>query len=187
MNIHYCISCGSRLEQRIIDEEERSACPKCEFVHWGSYSIGVGALILRDNKILLVRRARQPGKGLWTNPGGYIEQEEPIEETVVREVMEETGVSARISSIVAVRDQPRAVHNLYLAFAMDYMEGDIVPDGVEVDAAGFFSQEELNSMPVAEFTKWLIELAFDRRDEGLVKDQSEYESLKQAGLFRRRS
>lgn len=72
------------METRDVDGTPRRACTQCSFVHWGNYSIGVGALVVKEDKVLLVRRAQDPGKGYWTNPGGYIEQLEPIEETIVR-------------------------------------------------------------------------------------------------------
>ncbi len=100
----YCMECGSALAKKDIDGTERLACTACSFVHWGNYSIGVGALVVRDDKVLLVRRAIEPGKGKWTNPGGYIEQLEPIEDTIVREVYEESGIRAKVQEIIAVRD-----------------------------------------------------------------------------------
>jgi len=161
------------MESRTIDGVERRACMSeaCGAIHWGNYSIGVGALVRRDGKILLVRRAQEPGKGNWTIPGGYIEQLEPIGETVVREVVEETGVQSRVVGIVALRDQPRGVHNVYIAFEMEYIEGEPVPDGVEVDAAGFYSLEEQRSMPVAGFTEWLIDASLNKKSDGMRKDE----------------
>lgn len=166
----YCMECGSALAKKDIDGTERLACTACSFVHWGNYSIGVGALVVRDDKVLLVRRAIEPGRGYWTNPGGYIEQLEPIEETIVREVYEESGVRAKVQEIIAVRDQPRNVHNVYIAFRMEYVEGEPVPDGVESDAAGFYSLDEMHTMNVAPFTNWLVDIAMTPRKEGLSAD-----------------
>ncbi|MNI02838.1 putative mutator protein MutT4 [compost metagenome] len=159
------------MEIRDVHGTERSACSVCSFVHWGNYSIGVGALVVRDNKVLLVRRAIEPGKGNWTNPGGYIEQHEPIEETIVREVYEESGIRARVTEMIAVRDQPRDIHNVYIAFQMDYLDGEPIPDGFEVDAAGFYSIEEMKTMKVASFTQWLVDIAMNSRKEGLFLDK----------------
>ncbi len=54
--------------------------------------IGVGAVIVRDSKVLLVQRGREPAKGQWSIPGGLIEIGEPRAAAVVREFMEETGL-----------------------------------------------------------------------------------------------
>ncbi|GGG13183.1 hypothetical protein GCM10010916_32630 [Paenibacillus abyssi] len=167
-----------------MDGFPRKACPQCSYVHWGNYSVGVGALVLRDNKVLLVRRAQEPGKGYWTNPGGYIEQLEMIHETVRREVLEEAGIDADVKSIVAVRDLPRSIHNVYIAFSMEYVGGEPKPDGFEVDDAGFFSLQEMETMNVASFTKWLVHVALQSQDPGLIADMEPIVSLEGHGLFR---
>jgi len=182
MEAKFCMTCGSPLETRDIDGTPRNACSSCNFVHWGNYSVGVGALVVRDGKFLLVRRAQNPGKGFWTNPGGYIEQREPIEESIRREVIEESGVHAEVKSIVAVRDQPGDIHNVYIAFAMEYTDGEPKPDGVEVDAAGFYSLEEMQSMNVADFTRWLIGVAYGGASDGLSADRNPVPPLRGFGF-----
>jgi ADP-ribose pyrophosphatase YjhB (NUDIX family) len=171
MEINFCMNCGHALETRRMDEVERRACPVCPFVHWGNYSIGVGALILREGKVLLVRRAQDPGKGYWTNPGGYIEQLESIEHSIEREVLEETGIIAKVKGIVALRDQPRGIHNVYIAFKMDYVSGEPQEDGHEVDSVDFYSYEEAQTMNVAPFTRWLLHVGFHAKCEGLLKEE----------------
>ena len=184
MEAKFCMTCGSPMELRDLDGTVRSACTACSFVHWGNYSVGVGALIVKDGKVLLVRRAQEPGKGYWTNPGGYIEQNELIHDTIRREVQEEAGVDAVVKGIVAVRDQPRTIHNVYIAFSMDYVSGEPTPDGYEVDAAGFFSLEEMASMNVAGFTQWLISIGLQSEGKGLTADKQEIAPLNTYGLFR---
>ena len=184
MSANFCMKCGTALEIRDVDGTDRSACPSCDFVFWGNYSIGVGALVVKDGKILLVRRSHDPGKGYWTNPGGYIEQWETIEETIIREVEEESGIKAKVNNILALRDLPRGIHNLYVAFGMEYISGTPRPDGMESDDAGFYSVEEMKSMNVADFTKWLVQIALHGHTEGLIKDQNPIVPLKDHGLFR---
>ncbi|QGQ94302.1 NUDIX domain-containing protein [Paenibacillus psychroresistens] len=184
MSINFCSKCGSTVEVRSIGGADRLACTSCDYIYWGNYSIGVGALIIKEGKILLVRRAQEPGKGYWTNPGGYIEQQEPIEETIVREVLEEAGIHAKVTGIIAVRDQPREIHNLYIAFEMEYLSGEPIPDDEEVDEAGFFTLEETESMNVAGFTKWLLDVAFQAEGKGLIKEPLAIKALERYGLFR---
>ncbi|KIL38554.1 NUDIX hydrolase [Gordoniibacillus kamchatkensis] len=184
MEAKFCLSCGAALELRDVDGTPRMACTACSFVHWGNYSIGVGAILIKGGKVLLVRRAQEPGKGVWTNPGGYIEQTELIHDTICREVLEETGVKAVVRSVVALRDQPRAIHNVYIAFEMEYVSGEPRPDGYEVDAAGFYSLEEMEAMKVAGFTKWLIHAALHRESGGLVEDKAPIVTLDGYGLFK---
>jgi ADP-ribose pyrophosphatase YjhB (NUDIX family) len=54
--------------------------------------VGVGAVIICDGKILLEKRKYEPGKGKWSIPGGLVELGENVEQTVIREVKEETGL-----------------------------------------------------------------------------------------------
>jgi 8-oxo-dGTP diphosphatase len=66
--------------------------------------IGVGAVILHNGKILLEKRKNDPGKGKWSIPGGLVELGERVEETVVREVKEETGLDVEKPEHVDVVD-----------------------------------------------------------------------------------
>ena len=68
--------------------------------------IGVGAVIICNGKILLERRKNEPGKGKWSIPGGLVELGESAEETVIREVMEETGLEVEAPMLIDV------VHNV---------------------------------------------------------------------------
>ncbi|HEX9896207.1 MAG TPA: NUDIX hydrolase [Dehalococcoidales bacterium] len=66
--------------------------------------VGVGALILKERRMLLVKRSKEPSKGLWSIPGGRLELGETIEEAVKREVLEECGVQIDIVRILDVMD-----------------------------------------------------------------------------------
>ncbi|MEH7096524.1 NUDIX domain-containing protein [Neobacillus vireti] len=184
LSANFCLKCGTGLEFRDIGGTMRKACSRCDFIYWGDYSIGVGALVIKDEKFLLVKRAHNPGKGYWTNPGGYIEQLESIEDTIIREVEEESGIKAKIKGIMAIRDIPRNIHNLYVAFAMEYMDGIPRPDGVESDEAGFYSLEEIESMNVAPFTRWLIQVAYHGESKGLIKDNDPVVPIHDSILFK---
>src|SRR6266852_6092307 len=56
---------------------------------------GVGALIFRRGSILLVERGREPLKGFWSLPGGLVETGEKLEDALIREVLEETGLHVK--------------------------------------------------------------------------------------------
>jgi 8-oxo-dGTP diphosphatase len=65
---------------------------------------GIGAVIIHDGKILLVKRGSEPGKGKWSIPGGIVELGETVEETTVREVKEETGLDVEVEDLIDVVD-----------------------------------------------------------------------------------
>jgi len=66
--------------------------------------VGVGAIILDENRVVLVRRGRPPALGQWSLPGGIVELGETIEEAIVREVEEEVGLQVEVSQLVSVLD-----------------------------------------------------------------------------------
>ena len=67
--------------------------------------VGVGAIILREGKILLEQRGNEPAKGQWTIPGGVVEVGESLEDAVLRETREETGLEAEKTRLIDVVDQ----------------------------------------------------------------------------------
>ncbi len=64
--------------------------------------VAVGALILQDRNILLVRRTNEPGKGKWSIPGGTVELGESLKDAVAREVYEETGLVVEVSELLDI-------------------------------------------------------------------------------------
>jgi 8-oxo-dGTP diphosphatase len=64
--------------------------------------VGAGAVILRDNKILLLLRTRSPEAGSWSIPGGKVEFGEKIETALVREVKEEIGVDSEVVALLGI-------------------------------------------------------------------------------------
>jgi len=66
--------------------------------------VGVGVVIIKDGKILLEKRKYEPGKGKWSIPGGLVELGENVEQTVIREVKEETGLDVEKPEHIDVVD-----------------------------------------------------------------------------------
>lgn len=67
-------------------------CANCDYANFFGPVAAVGGLIINQGQLLLVRRARDPGKGKWGLPGGFVDRNETIEEALAREVMEEVGL-----------------------------------------------------------------------------------------------
>lgn len=71
-----------------------------------SPALAVDAVWIRNRRVLLVRRGRPPFRGMWALPGGFVEPRETVEEAVVRELHEETGLTARPWKLVGVYSGP---------------------------------------------------------------------------------
>jgi 8-oxo-dGTP diphosphatase len=91
-SMRYCPHCTHPLEEKLAFERLRTVCPACGFVHFRAPKVGVSVLVEDGERILLVRRAIEPGKGKWSLPSGFIEWDESPEAAAVRECAEETGL-----------------------------------------------------------------------------------------------
>lgn len=156
----FCPNCGQSLASKFLGGKPRELCEACGFVHWGDSTLGVGGILWHQEKALLVKRAQKPGQGMWTIPGGYVEQGEKIEEAIVREIREETHLETEAQLLIAVRDRPGEdgrPHDLYVIFLMQYLSGNPLPDAAEVEELGFFTLEEARQLQIAPLTLSMLE------------------------------
>lgn len=92
--------------------------------------LAVSAAIFRDGAVLVVRRARAPGRGLWSLPGGRVEFGETLDHGVQREVMEETGLGIAVTGLAGWRevlpppDSTGAGHYVVMSFAAQWRAGE---------------------------------------------------------------
>ena len=89
----YCSSCATPLEMREESDKQRPVCPKCRRIVYYDPKVAATSVVERDGNILMVRRANQPGYGLWSMPGGYVDRGEVVEQAASREGLEETGLN----------------------------------------------------------------------------------------------
>ena len=103
--------------------------------------VGIGAVIVKGNKVLLIKRAGDPGRGLWSIPGGLVELGEKIKDAVRREVKEETGLDVRVGEIADVteiitRDEEGKVkyHFVIVDFFAEVLRGELKPSSDALEA-----------------------------------------------------
>ena len=83
-------------------DRQRPTCPACGFVFYFNPVVGAGALVETDGRVVLVRRGVEPKAGYWCLPAGYVEADELVEEAVVREMGEETGLEIEVDDMLGV-------------------------------------------------------------------------------------
>lgn len=93
-------------------------CPHCG--RFANRGVSIDAVIIKNDQILLIQRGVEPYKGFWGTPGGYVEWDESAEETVKREVKEETGLDVKAVRLVNVYSSPdrhpkQVINILYVA------------------------------------------------------------------------
>jgi 8-oxo-dGTP diphosphatase len=118
--------------------------------------LAVSAAIIRDGKVLVVRRARKPALDLYTLPGGVVEAGEALSESVAREVREETALEIEVGALaghreVIVRDGEGRTerHFVILCFAARWIAGEPVLNE-ELDDARWIDPSELAAMRTTE-------------------------------------
>ena len=132
------------------------------------YNIGVGGAVVRDDKLLFIRRASRHGRGNWQLPGGFIEPDETIEQAVVREVQEEAGVITEVEAVLGLRSRydPDSGNGIYVILLLRPISGEPRSDGHETDHAEFFTLEQIRQLNPLPPVNWEIAqrvLAPDRR------------------------
>jgi len=133
--------------------------------------VAVSAAIVRDGKLLVVRRARPPAHGLYTMPGGVVEAGETLEEAVVREVREETSLAISPVALAGfretiVRDDKGRVerHFVILCFAARWRAGEPILNE-ELSEARWLDPAELAGLPTTPGLADIVAAAYARLKE----------------------
>jgi 8-oxo-dGTP diphosphatase len=104
--------------------------------------VAVGTIIrVSDDRLVLVRRAIEPGYGLWVFPGGYVDRGERVTEAAVREAREESGLEIRIDHLINVYSYGGAAP-IIIVFAATMMGGELCTDE-ECLEAGLFTRADI--------------------------------------------
>jgi len=101
--------------------------------------------IVKDKKILLIKRKNNPYKGKWALPGGFVEYKERVEDAVLREVFEETGLKTKIRDFIGIYSDPNRDprgHTITIVYLLDILSGEL-NSGDDAYDANFFDLKDL--------------------------------------------
>ena len=130
--------------------------------------VGVGAVVINEDRVLLIKRGHEPLLGEWSIPGGAMELGETIREAVLREVVEEAGITVETSELLdvfdrVVRDADGKVqyHYVLIDFLCRHISGDPLAAGDAADAR-WFTRADVAKLQLPKDTAEVIGMAFEK-------------------------
>jgi 8-oxo-dGTP diphosphatase len=139
----FCPRCAGTLAAKRLKatEPERLVCATCGFVHYVDPKVAVGTIITDDQgRIVLVKRAIEPGYGKWVFPGGFIDRGETVEAAAIREAREESGLEIRLDRLLNIYSYS-GVAVIIIAFAATMVGGCLACDDEGLEAQLFAPED----------------------------------------------
>ena len=140
---NYCAQCGKPLISRQHSGRMRPYCTDCKQPVYFDPKVAVVVFLAQQDRVLLIQRAVDPGKGKWALPAGFVDHDEAPEAAARRETLEETGLEVRIDRLLAVF--PKRDHGLadiVIAYSATRVSGELCA-GDDAADVGWFEPEAL--------------------------------------------
>jgi len=138
----YCPTCGAPVRPQLLEDDHRPrlVCPNGH-VTWRNPRLVVGTLPVRAGRVFLARRSIEPGAGLWTYPGGFLEVGESAQEGARRETEEETELRIEVGRLIGAYSRPH-VGVVTLIYEATVVGGQPLP-GVETLEVRDFGPDDI--------------------------------------------
>ena len=167
LEINFCPSCGATVELRCPDDDNRPRhiCVACGMIHYQNPKMVIGSIPEWEDKILLCRRAIEPRHGLWTLPGGFMENGETTAEAAIRETLEEANARIAIGDLYSMYSLSY-IDQVHLLFRAELLDMNFAP-GPESLEVRLFTEAEIPWNEIAfRPVKFSLEHYFADRREG---------------------
>ena len=140
----YCPKCGNDLLIKNVEKDLRLLCDSCGFIFYQNPVPAVAAILIKNKKVLLVKRKYEPRAFDWCLPAGFLEFGESPEAGLIREIKEETNLDIQVENVFNVynaMDDPRS-HVVLVVYWGKIIHGNLKPgdDAIEAD---FFPLDSL--------------------------------------------
>ncbi len=123
-----CQRCGDSMEAVQRHGRLRPVCPTCDFTAFHDPKISAATIVEIDDRIVMLKRAGYPGKGLWTFPSGFVDRGEPVRVAAAREVHEEVGLRVDGLELLDIYGEPGATVNLVVFMAQADGQSPLIGD-----------------------------------------------------------
>lgn len=148
MRYKHCPHCGGRLSLDKTNNPSQPQCVVCAKIFYQNPAVGVAAIIIHDNKILLGKR-NGSYSGLWCIPCGYVEYYEDVREALIREIKEETNLEITLGEVFDVHSN---FHNpdqytVGIWFLVKEFWGELIP-GDDVEKLEFYTAAEIKAQGI---------------------------------------
>ncbi|MGB8516980.1 MAG: NUDIX hydrolase [Gallionella sp.] len=139
----FCGDCGATVEAIIPagDSRPRFVCTQCHAIHYQNPRLVIGTLPVWNEQVLLCKRAIEPRYGLWTLPGGFMENGESTGQAAIRETLEEANARVALDDLYSMHSLPY-IDQVHLFFRARLLDLDFSP-GVESLETRLFSEAEI--------------------------------------------
>lgn len=170
MSFKFCPKCGVSLEIKQMEGLGRLYCPSCKYVFYQNPKPTASAVIVDQDRVMLVKRAIEPQKGCWDLPGGFLEEDEHPEQALKREIKEELSISIEIKDFLGIfmdrygYDQSGS-YTLNIYYLARINAGEPKPAS-DIDQWGWFKRSEIPSNIAFTNNKEALQAWFDRIDDG---------------------
>lgn len=142
--VKFCPRCGTPVNYQEKFGDVRPVCPQCHWIYFQDPKVAAAVLVEENGRVLLVRRANEPFRGLWTLPAGFVNGGEDPAKAAERECLEETGLNVRITQVLEIisgREHERGA-DFIIVYLAKIINGELAPAD-DADAVEWFDRDQL--------------------------------------------
>ncbi len=164
---NYCLRCGATIVSKRVDGVNREYCPTCDTVFYDNPLPVVSSVVVnKKREVLLVLRDREPQESQWCLPSGFVEMNESIEEAVLRELHEETGLTGKVIRLLDTVSYRNEFYGdlIWISFEVQRTGGKVVAGDDARDA---------RYLPITK----LLDLAFPPNEAAIRRYRDYYQEL----------
>ena len=143
--LEFCSNCGEKNKFGRMDGNERFYCSGCGAIHYENPKPTATLICPRNDEILLVKRAVEPGRGLWGLPGGFLENGETLEKGAQRELMEETKLKGEVKETLGTCSHFNSIFGdiLLIGLVVHITDWSTLEAGDDAAEAELFNRQDM--------------------------------------------